>query len=779
MTSGQGGAQVESETIHRLAEECARLRRLLELSPAVIYSLRVEGGALVPEVVSGDASRLLGYGHEEMRDPAWFAEHVHPDDREAVLAATLRLLAEDCLVHEYRFRHAEGGYRWIRDEMRLVRDASRRPMEAIGSWLDVTDSKQAEEALRRSEERLRTIIETEPECVKVIGPDGRLLEMNPSGLAMLEAGSLEEVQRVGMGGFVVPGSRSAFAGLIAGAMRGESGTLQYEIVGLRGTQRWLETNAVPLRDSQGGVAGVLGVTRDVTGPRRAAEALAASEERFRALIERSTDLIMVFDAAGKVAFLSPSVSEALGYPMEELLVGNAFDYMDPEDRPEVGRVMRELAAEPGATRRFELHARRSDGSWRLFEAVARNLLDVPVVRGIVVNSRDITDQKRLEEQFFQAQKLESIGRLAGGVAHDFNNLLIGVLGYADFLEEGIREGKPSLEDLAEIRKAGERARDLTRQLLAVARRQVILPRVIDVNALVRDSEKLLQRVMGEDVAIDVRLAEGLRPVKADSGQLQQVILNLAVNARDAMPKGGRFRVETAEVEVGGRRAPLDPGVEPGRWVTLTVSDNGQGMGPEIQAHLFEPFFTTKPAGQGTGLGLATVYGIVKQSGGHIGFHSAAGAGTTFRIWLPATGEEAPEPRKAVERPARPERPVSGTILVVEDATAVRDLAVRTLREAGYVVLEASSGRQAIEVAERAPGPIRLLLADVVMPEMNGRTVAERLAAWHPGLRVLYMSGYARDAIAQHGVLEPGTEFLAKPFTPTALLARVRAVLDAI
>jgi signal transduction histidine kinase/CheY-like chemotaxis protein len=441
--------------------------------------------------------------------------------------------------------------------------------------------------------------------------------------------------------------------------------------------------------------------------------------------------------------------------------------------------MRELGAEPGATRRIELHARRSDGTWRLFEAVARNLLDVPAVHGIVVNSRDITDSRRLEEQFFQAQKLESVGRLAGGVAHDFNNLLIGVLGYADFLEEGIREGKPSLEDLAEIRKAGERARDLTRQLLAVARRQVIRPQVIDVNALVRDSEKLLQRVMGEDVAIDVRLAEELRPVKADPGQLQQVILNLAVNARDAMPRGGRFRVETADVEVDGGRAPPEPGVQPGGWVTLTVSDTGHGMSPETQTHLFEPFFTTKPAGQGTGLGLATVYGIVKQSGGHIGFRSQAGTGTTFRVWLPATAEPVPAPRQPPERPGLQARPGTGTILVVEDATAVRDLVVRALRGAGYAVLEASNGRQAIEVAEKAPGPIRLLLTDVVMPEMSGRAVAERLASWHPGLRVLYMSGYARDAIAQHGVLEPGTEFLAKPFTPAALLSRVRAVLDAV
>jgi len=266
-------------------------------------------------------------------------------------------------------------------------------------------------------------------------------------------------------------------------------------------------------------------------------------------------------------------------------------------------------------------------------------------------------------------------------------------------------------------------------------------------------------------------------VKADPGQLQQVILNLAVNARDAMPRGGRFRVETAAVEVDGRRAPPEPGVQPGWWVTLTVSDTGQGMSPETQAHLFEPFFTTKPAGQGTGLGLATVYGIVKQSGGHIGFRSQEGSGTTFRVWLPATAEPVSAPRPDAERPARQARPGTGTILVVEDATAVRDLAGRALRGAGYAVLEASNGRQAIEVAERAPGPIRLLLTDVVMPEMSGRAVAERLVSWHPGLRVLYMSGYARDAIAQHGVLEPGTEFLAKPFTPAALLARVRAVLD--
>jgi len=404
----------------------------------------------------------------------------------------------------------------------------------------------------------------------------------------------------------------------------------------------------------------------------------------------------------------------------------------------------------------------------------RNLLHVPAIAGFVVNSRDVTQQRQLEGQVLQSQKLERLGRLAGGVAHDFNNLLIGILGYAQFLEEGIRAGNPSLEDLGEIRKAGERARDLTAQLLAVARRQVSERRVIDVNDVLRDSEKLLRRVIGEDVGLTVLLEPRPCAVKADPGSLQQVLLNLAVNARDAMPGGGKLTIETASVELDEHYASSHRGVTPGRYVLLAVTDTGQGMSAEVQEHLFEPFFTTKAPGLGTGLGLATVHGIVKQSGGHLWVYSEVGRGTTFKIYLPPTDEvparPAPDSHSRVERGTE-------TVLLAEDEPSVRELIVRTLRGSGYRVLVASGGREAEEIAAQTSQEIHLLLTDVVMPDLSGKVLADQLLARRPGLRVLYMSGYPQNPIAHHGVLDPGVRFLAKPFVPASLLEAVRRALD--
>ncbi len=397
------------------------------------------------------------------------------------------------------------------------------------------------------------------------------------------------------------------------------------------------------------------------------------------------------------------------------------------------------------------------------------------VIGVVGTARDITDQRRAEEQFRQAQKLESIGRLAGGVAHDFNNLLIGILGYAEFLEAGIREGHPSIEDLAEIRKAGERARDLTRQLLAVARRQVIEPHPIDPNGVLRDSEKLLRRLLGEDVDMRLRLEPGVGTVFADPSQLQQVVMNLAVNARDAMPQGGQLTIETTPVQLDASYAQHHAEVEPGSYVMISVSDSGEGMSPEVQAHLFEPFFTTKAAGHGTGLGLAMVHGIVKQAGGHIWVYSELGQGTTFKIYLPLHDEA---PSRVLAAAPRPARGGQECVLLVEDDSAARALALRALRGAGYEVLAAANGREALEVVSVASRLPDLLLTDVVMPEMSGKQLADALLRKHPALRVLYLSGYTQNTIVHHGVLDSAIDFLAKPYTPSALLARVREVLEA-
>jgi nitrogen-specific signal transduction histidine kinase/CheY-like chemotaxis protein len=409
--------------------------------------------------------------------------------------------------------------------------------------------------------------------------------------------------------------------------------------------------------------------------------------------------------------------------------------------------------------------------------VARNLLHDPDVRGIVVNRRDVTEQQRLEDQFRQGQKLESVGRLAGGIAHDFNNLLTVILSCAEVLKrEAELTSTAALEDIEDIRTAGKRAAELTRQLLAFARKQVIAPVPLDLNELVHGTEKLFRRVLGEDIELVTTLQPALWPVRCDPGQTEQVILNLAVNARDAMPCGGKLTIETSNLDVDAAHPATLTGVPPGPYVRLAVHDTGAGMSAEVKARVFEPFFTTKPVGKGTGLGLATVYGIVSQSGGFILVESEPGGGATFELLFPRIDEDA----HALEARA-PEISSTGTetILVVEDDPQVREVTVRSLRSGGYAVLSASSGRQALDVAAGEPGSLHLLLTDVVMPGLDARAVADELCRRHPGLRVLYVSGHAQEVIVSRGVLDPGIAFLPKPFTAASLLARVRTVLDAV
>jgi len=457
--------------------------------------------------------------------------------------------------------------------------------------------------------------------------------------------------------------------------------------------------------------------------------------------------------------------------------------VDPEDRL---RLARELRAS-GRVENLEARFRFKDGR------LADGLMSAAVIQlagedCILCITRDITafkqaqvDHARLTEQLRQAQKMEAIGRLAGGVAHDFNNLLTVILSCSSELRAALADGlPPSGEDVEAIHAAGERARDLTRQLLSFARKQVIAPVPLDLSEVVVRAEKLLRRVLGEDVELDVSAAPGLWPVYADPGQLEQVLMNLAVNARDAMPGGGRLLLATRNVDV--REA--DARGRPGEWVCLTVRDTGAGMSAEVQEHLFEPFFTTKPAGAGTGLGLATVYGIVDQAGGHVSVDSAPGKGAQFDLWFPRTrrpeaaGLDAagePHPRRGTE-----------TVLVVEDDALVRNLTVRVLRGAGYRVLVASRGSEALEVVREGPAP-DLVVTDVVLPGVGGRDLAAALREAQPDLPVLYVSGYTGDAIADRDALAPGilrqaqdrSEFLPKPFTGRALLERVRNMLDGV
>ncbi len=641
---------------------------------------------------------------------------------------------------------------------------------------DVTAHRAAEERLRESEERFRRAFADAPVGMALVGLDERFLQVNDA-LCHILGYPAERLLQLTVPEVTHPDDLAQEMAQKVRLLGGGGSAFQMEKRYLHadGHVVWGALSVSAVTDREGKPRYYIGQLEDVTERRRAEEALRQSEERFRALIENATDLLVVFDERGVITLASPAVGEALGWTLQEMLGRPGGDFIHPEDLPEAARVLAEVIRSSPRAVRATIRLRHKDGSWRVVETSLRSLLHVPAVRGVVSNGRDVTDQRQLEERFLQAQNLESVGRLAGGVAHDFNNLLVAILGYAAFLEEGIRAGNPSLEDLAEIRRAGERARDLTRQLLAVARRQVLDSRVMDLNGVLRDAEKLLRRVLGEDVDLALVPAADLWRVKADPSQIQQVVLNLAVNARDAMPQGGKLTLETANVVLDERYAAEHPGVAPGPYALLAVSDSGVGMSREAQAHLFEPFFTTKPAGEGTGLGLATVYGIVRQAGGHVWVYSEPGQGTSFKIYLPRTEEteERPEPRQAQR-----DRRGSETVLVVEDEPAVRELASRALSAVGYQVLQAPSGREALEEAARTVGPVHLLVTDVVMPDMSGQKLAEALKRARPETRVLYMSGYTENTIVHHGVLDAGVHFLAKPFTPAAIQERVREVLDA-
>jgi signal transduction histidine kinase/ActR/RegA family two-component response regulator len=422
---------------------------------------------------------------------------------------------------------------------------------------------------------------------------------------------------------------------------------------------------------------------------------------------------------------------------------------------------------------YELVGKRKDGTRILLEVTAKtHYIGGRPAR--LTALRDVTEKRQLEEQFRQAQKMEAVGRLAGGVAHDFNNLLTVITSCAELVLMDTAAGDPRRENLEEIRKASQAAAGLTRQLLAFSRQQVIEPKLVTIVDVVATAEKMLQRLIGEDIELVAVLNQDPATVKIDPGQLEQVIMNLAVNARDAMPDGGKLTLETSSVELDEAYARTHWPATAGRFALLAVSDTGVGMSKETRARIFEPFFTTKEVGKGTGLGLATVYGIVKQSGGFIWVYSEPGQGTTFKIYLPRV-DEAP----TVRPPSTATNSLLGTetILLTEDAPALRAAAHQILERYGYTVLDAPSSTAALTLARSRAGPIHLLLTDVVMPGMSGRELAERFSANRPGVKVLYMSGYTNDAVVRHGVLRPGIAYLQKPFTPDGLARKVREVLD--
>lgn len=747
-----------------LHESEARYRLLADHVQDVIWVFDLGLGRMT--YVSPSITALRGLSVEEaLAEP--FERSLTPESLTEVMSLLARVFepgSPDRHVGIFDQPCKDGSIKHVEITTTLVRDEAGRPAKVVGVSRDATERIAAERARLVSEKYLSAIFDlTLAGLIVVRLSDQRLVSVNDAWL-----------RQIGWTRQEVIGKTTLELGLYP---RPEERQRIYEALDDGGVVLPMETHlrrksgeeALFLLTAStaeiGGERCAIGAWHDITALRQADDALRRSEERFRALIEMSSDMLVLVDEGGRVLFSSPSVTERLGWSAAEILGQHTTELVHPDDVAKVSEQLAALLQESGVTSKLGMRLRHKQGSFRVVECDARNLLHEPAVRAVVINARDVTERQQLEDQFRQAQKLESVGRLAGGVAHDFNNLLTVILSCASALKDDLAAGLPgNVEDAEEIHAAGQRAAALTRQLLAFARKQVVAMVPLDLNAVVRQSEKLLRRVLGEDIELLVRLQPGLWNVMGDLGQIEQAIMNLAVNARDAMPDGGTLSVETANVR-------LDEGTE---WVRLTVRDTGAGIPDEIREHLFEPFFTTKAAGKGTGLGLATVYGIVQQAGGRVELQSQLGRGTTFELSFPRSSGPV---RPASELPAAALDRGDEQVLVAEDDAPVRAIIVRALRRAGYRVLAAQNGADALAMVTEMRAKPDLLITDVVMPGMDGRTLVEAARRQQPALRVLYLSGYTHDIITAKGVSELGIELLAKPFTERELLGRVRVILD--
>ena len=725
-----------------------------------------------------------GYTLEQFYESGTFANFLAPESQEFVFSNFLQFVAGQEYIHHYSFAFVrpDGEKRLAEKYMTDFKDLNGQ-RKLIINIMDVTDRKKSEENLRESEQRFSNIVNMSPESILTATLEGVITYANPQTARMLGMNHEDEMLNRNILEFLHPEDRERVPDVQRLTMEGMGpGPVEYRGLRRDGSTIVIGVHGELLRDEAGAPHGWLYMIRDMTEQRRAQEALRKSEERFRLLVQNSIDIIEIVDSEGRPSYIGDQITRILGYKPEELMDTPVFANIHPDDLPRVMEIFTDGLAKPGSVGKAEYRYRHKNGEWVDLEAVGCNLLHDPSIKGVVLNVREISERKRAEEeksrlqaQLQQAMKMEAVGRLAGGVAHDFNNLLTGITGNLQLALLDIKKKDPMGETLKEVIKGAESAAALTRQLLAFSRKQLIEPKALNLNDLISDLHKMLTRLIGEDVLLTLSPGTDLWSVRVDPGQFEQVLVNLAVNARDAMPEGGKLGFETANVRCDEEYCRVHSQAKSGDYVRLSVSDSGQGMSEEVKNHLFEPFFTTKPKGRGTGLGLAMIYGAVKQTGGHIDVHSEEGKGSRFDIYLPRIGEDAQKLKKTGDE----QDMVGGTeiILLVEDEMIVRNLAEKILKRLGYHVISASDGKEALELAEKRKEPIDLLVTDVVMPGMNGRQLADRLAAIHPEAKVLYTSGYTEDAIAQHGIIDEGLNFIGKPYSPQALAQKVREALS--
>ncbi|HVR72331.1 MAG TPA: PAS domain S-box protein, partial [Vicinamibacteria bacterium] len=757
-------AQAERERSRKDAE---RLAAIVQSSADAIYAEDLDGTITA---WNASAERLFGYAQDEAlgRSARMLVPPGAEGERTAILEKTRA--GERMAPRETQRLRKDGTPVLVSLSESPLHDAEGRVVGVSAIARDVSEQRRAEQALLENEKALRAFFESDVAGI-LFGDGGGGLTANDEFLR-ITGYSREDLRagRIAWAEITPPEftERDASARREALAL---GACTPYEKQYLRkdGSRVWVMVSfAILDRESERNVGFVV----NIDARKRAEDDLRRAEERFANVFHSRLMAIGIAEmSSGRLVDVNERCAEFFGYARGEMIGRTVFElgiWANPADRERLVAA----AAGPGPVLPMEASFRRKSGDLRhalvSMESMTLSGTAEPLNMVVLV---DLTGHKRLEMQLLQAQKMEAVGRLAGGIAHDFNNVLGVILGYSELLLRQASEAQRGKLD--QILKAAERAAGLTRQLLIFSRRQIVEPKVLDLNVLLADLEKMLGRVIGEDVELAIVAGADLGQVKADPGQLEQVVMNLCVNARDAMPDGGLLRIEMTNVDLDASDAAQHTPMTPGRYVMLAVSDTGCGIEKEMMSKIFEPFFTTKELGKGTGLGLATVYGIVKQAGGFVWVYSEVGEGTTFKIYLPRVDEPA-SPLEAREIPV----PAEGweTILLVEDEASLRAITREILEEHGYRVVEAAGGNEAVEIGHRHPDPIHLLLTDVVMPGMNGRRVADSLVAARPAIKVLYMSGYTDDVIAHRGVLASGTLLLSKPFSASELLRRVRDAL---
>jgi PAS domain S-box-containing protein len=730
--------------------------------------------------------RMLGYEPHEVEDAfSGWKKLWHPDDCESIEKSLQDHLAGKTERYEiiHRLRHKDGDWRWILTRGDIIRDAQGNPLRWVGTNIDITERKQAEEELRRNEKDLR-----ESQRIAHVGS----WEYN------LNTGQFwgsDEAKRIygfdpNQDTFSTEAIESCIferdrvhQALIDLIEKGTKYNLEFQIFPVNSKQPKILTSIAELQKNDKGLPmKVHGVIQDITERKQAIENLRKSEAKHSKMVANIGDVIVVIDQEGINKYKSPNIEKIFGWKPEEVVGASTWDNVHPDDIEFTQQFFEKMMNEPDAVRTMECRYRCKNGSYKWIEFTGTNLFHDPDIQGLLGNYQDITERKqaeaereKLHAQLNQAQKMESVGRLAGGVAHDFNNMLGVILGHTELALLKAKEDNDLISDLKEIQNAAKRSAAITKQLLAFARKEIISPRKLDLRDTVESMLNMLRRLIGEDIDLVWKPSAHLWPVKMDPTQIDQILANLCVNARDAISGVGKLTIETGRKTFDKEYCSEHPGFIPGDFVLLAVSDNGCGMDKDTLDNLFEPFFTTKEVGKGTGLGLATIYGIVKQNNGFINVYSEPGQGSTFKIYLPRLVAD-----EDIDKAVPEKKAAAGgteTILLVEDEPTILRMTLMMLEKKGYNVLFAATPVEAVEKATHHLGPIDMLMTDVVMPEMNGRDLAAQITALYPGIRLLFMSGYTANVIAHHGVLDDGVAFIQKPFSMAEMTEKVRVVLD--